>query len=356
MNALITHAMEHWPDFRFYRYSLSLTQPIRMAFGECSVKQGVLVCCEKNGARGWGDIAPLDGYSKQSYADVLRLLPDIRTNMRTGKQLPDRFPTILAGIECALAHYAAERNGRSLYLALGGFPERTHVHVARLLLGDSTESICQAVLDALKAGYATLKLKVGQLPLAEDIQRVKNVLGILPDVVRLRLDANRSWKLPDALRFSQSLDGSKIAYIEEPLAPGEDYNTYDIEQDHAWALDESLLLEEVGLPEFRRLSQLVLKPSLLGGLRITERWLDWAKQRGIGCTISSTFESGVGMCSLLALAGARAHGSPAGLDTYSYLADDVITPRVQFRNGRVAIYQSFSKSWEVDFSKLEELT
>jgi len=356
MNLPLASEARHWPDFRFYQYSLPLISPLVLKSGTLTKKLGVLVNCTKDGYSGWGDIAPLDGYSTESFADIMRLLPDVRVYLSQSRSIPATTPAMYSGLEFALAHYWSDRDSRSLYLSLNGLPERTHLQVAKLIAGVQGDDLLKHVAAAIKEGYACIKLKAGQQAVANDIHMVRSVQHLLPDGVILRIDANQSWTVSEALQFSNSIDPAGVEFIEEPLLAGEDYVTYNREQVIPFALDESLAHLKVGqLTPHSLLKCLVLKPTLLGGLQATINWLTWAESQQIKCTISSMFESGIGINGLVSLAGSKAHTSPVGLDTYSYLAEDVIQPRIQFRTGRVAIYQSFPKSWTIDFSKLEEI-
>ena len=51
-------------------------------------------------------------------------------------------------------------------------------------------------------GYGAVKLKVGRLAVAEDVEIVGGVGEILGDVRPLRLDANRAWGFEEALSVS----------------------------------------------------------------------------------------------------------------------------------------------------------
>ena len=71
--------------------------------------------------------------------------------------------------------------------------------------------------------------------------------------------------------------------------------------------------------------------------------------------ISSSFESGVGMVALAALASATGRGRvPAGLDTYRTLAADVLQPRLPLDASEVDMTALASCAWQVDEARLEK--
>src|SRR5262249_61488706 len=70
--------------------------------------------------------------------------------------------------------------------------------------------------DGLKAGFAVFYLKVG-LGDAEDIEMVSSVREYLGPEPRLRIDANGSWTLPQAMRNLKALSEHDIDFVEQPV-------------------------------------------------------------------------------------------------------------------------------------------
>lgn len=71
----------------------------------------------------------------------------------------------------------------------------------------------------LDAGYTMLKMKVGGLPLAEDVRRVEAVKKILPAGGELAVDANSKFRREDALAYGRALSPFKLRWYEEPCDP-----------------------------------------------------------------------------------------------------------------------------------------
>src|SRR5947208_11494809 len=68
----------------------------------------------------------------------------------------------------------------------------------------------------LDAGYTMLKMKVGGLPLAEDVRRVEAVRAILPPDALLAVDANSKFDRDDALAYAAALAPFALRWFEEP--------------------------------------------------------------------------------------------------------------------------------------------
>lgn len=218
-----------------------------------------------------------------------------------------------------------------------------NVEIARLLVSDETGG------ERPLPKKGTIKIKVGRKHIRDDVERVKSIMAKHPEA-RFRFDANRAWCLDDALIFCRAVDSSRVDFVEEPLADVSDYDAFDAATPVGFALDESLM----GLTPrgWANLKSLVIKPSLLGGIATSVRLIDWAYASGRYAVISAMYESGVGICHLAALAAAKTPGVAAGLDTYSVLADDVVTPRLEMDAGVLSV----DVLRNIDMSKLEPLS
>jgi L-alanine-DL-glutamate epimerase-like enolase superfamily enzyme len=71
----------------------------------------------------------------------------------------------------------------------------------------------------LDAGYTMVKMKVGGLPLAEDVRRVEAVKTILPAGADLAVDANSKFGRDEALAYAQALAPFGLRWFEEPCDP-----------------------------------------------------------------------------------------------------------------------------------------
>ena len=71
----------------------------------------------------------------------------------------------------------------------------------------------------LDAGYTMVKMKVGGLPLADDVKRVEAVKSILPSHAELAVDANCKFGRDEALAYAKALAPFKLRWFEEPCDP-----------------------------------------------------------------------------------------------------------------------------------------
>ena len=77
----------------------------------------------------------------------------------------------------------------------------------------------EAALQAIEAGFTTLKLKAGAERETEDlVARVRAIRQAVGPDVRLRLDVNGAWDLPTAEERLEAIARFDIEYVEQPLA------------------------------------------------------------------------------------------------------------------------------------------
>jgi L-alanine-DL-glutamate epimerase-like enolase superfamily enzyme len=69
------------------------------------------------------------------------------------------------------------------------------------------------------AGYTMLKMKVGGLPLEEDLRRLEAVLDVVGSGERLAVDSNAKFQRDEALRYARGLAPFRLRWFEEPCDP-----------------------------------------------------------------------------------------------------------------------------------------
>lgn len=72
---------------------------------------------------------------------------------------------------------------------------------------------------AIAEGFTAMKLKVGSADPQRDIRRANIVREEAGDAVKVMLDANQQWTLPQALNICKDLESMQPYWIEEPTHP-----------------------------------------------------------------------------------------------------------------------------------------
>lgn len=164
-------------------------------------REGFLVRLEKNGIESWGEIAPLEGFSKENLNEAYQ---DFLTQKYT-------LPSVQFG------YYSA--------------------------LWDINKPLYVPSISIKK------KFKVGHLT-------IESATTLLANQTNVRIDFNRKWNLREAMQFAKKLPS--VEYFEEPLKTTEDAKlfTYPV------ALDESLRARN--LPLYPNVVAHIIKPTMHG--------------------------------------------------------------------------------------------
>jgi len=235
-----------------------------------------------------GDVCPLPGFSQETFAEAAEetklLLPKF-------PHVKPHLPSVQFAFDC-LQH---------------SIPSNMVVNVC--------------ALNQVKVGFSCVKLKVGNLSLEETVRRIEQV----PEHVRLRLDFNRQWPLEKLLELTQLFPKERFDYLEEPTRSWSDLLLFSTQTHFPIALDESI--PEFSYDELPSLEALVVKPTILGGI---PKCPD-----GVRLVFSSAYESGVGILHLARLCVQHAPNEVHGLDTYSWLQEDVLLQQPELGAGKL---------------------
>ncbi len=83
----------------------------------------------------------------------------------------------------------------------------------------SDEKVRENCKKAIAEGFTAMKLKVGSADSERDIRRANIVRETAGDNVKIMLDANQQWTLPNAIKICKQLQSIKPYWIEEPTHP-----------------------------------------------------------------------------------------------------------------------------------------
>lgn len=355
-----------------YTYSLPLNAPILVKNHRLSSRQGlILKFTDTENNTGFGEIAPLAGFNRESLEEVQRevqqvsnIIYDLEINdslLEADSEFQQRlknaglFPSTCFGIEMALLNLLAL--SRKCYLPqLFSLQTTSEIYVNALINYD-TRDLNKAIKQLRSEGYQTIKLKVGQGKLEEDVRRVKEVRESAGEGVALRLDANQAWSLADAIRFGNSVRELEIEYIEEPLQDLTELSSFYRECGIPVALDESLLTVDPDHFNWNfAVKAVILKPMFLGGISRILQILQYADSAGIYPVFSSIYESGLTLSFLVQLAAAFSPpGVAIGLDTYKWLKEDLLQIPFRVKQGRVEVEKIAADARLIDTTKLQLL-
>ena len=135
----------------------------------------------------------------------------------------------LSGIDIALWDIIGKSCGKPIHKLIGG-AYRTEVtaYATGLYFIDMDRLVEEAVEEAnefVGNGFVAIKMKIGLGSPKLDIDRVAAVRIAIGDDVRLMVDANHCFTVPQAIRIGRELEKLNVEWFEEPISP-EDVDGY----------------------------------------------------------------------------------------------------------------------------------
>jgi L-alanine-DL-glutamate epimerase-like enolase superfamily enzyme len=85
--------------------------------------------------------------------------------------------------------------------------------------GKDIEMLVAEMRSYLDRGYTVVKMKIGGVPLADDLRRIEAVLAMLPSGCRLAVDANGRFDLATAIDYARALSAYDLFWYEEAGDP-----------------------------------------------------------------------------------------------------------------------------------------
>ena len=343
-----------------YRYATPFTEPIVVKGRRLLQREGIILALKSTEGNytGYGEIAPLPGLHKESLESAEEQLVELLS--KHGVVDPTvvhdgLFPSVRTGLEMAMINLEAAISGESPSFSITGKAAAQQVPVNALLFGE-TPQVIERTEEYFNLGYRTFKLKVSSGESETAIRSIEALHRIYGSTIELRLDANQSFSLDEAVDFAGKIPKGIIAYIEEPLKRAEQIGKFYAKTALRSALDETLwqqpeLLEQIS-PE--ALAALILKPNRLGGISVALKLARYAEKNSLLAVFSSAFESGISLSFYTALA-ASATSEPAacGLDTYRYLNRDILETPFRAKNGVLDVCRLYR---EGQIAKKSDLT
>ncbi|WP_034944364.1 o-succinylbenzoate synthase [Erwinia oleae] len=298
-------------DATLFHYEIPLEAGTVLRDSRIKSRCGLLVRLREAGREGWGEIAPLPGFSAESLPEAQAEAIRLSDAWCEGEMSAESsLSSVAFGLSLAQAELAAE------------LPTAGDVVGARLCTGDP---------DALIAGLhlqrtPVAKMKVGLYEPVRDGMMVNLLLEALPHLT-LRLDANRCWSLEKACRFARFITPAlhaRIAFIEEPCRTPDESRCFAQETGMPLAWDEHLREPDFTLRAEPHLRAVVIKPMLTGSLRQVRQLIENAQQKGLTAVIGSSLESSLGLTQLARIARWLTPETPPGLDTLDLMQQQLV--------------------------------
>lgn len=302
------------------------------AFGECSTIPGLSIDNELNYEAKLKEVcAKINFYESFDF--------DINLN---------EYPSILFGIETLKKDW--EQGGIRRIYDTKFYLGQSKIPINGLVWMGPIEDMKLQVKEKIEAGYNCIKIKIGALNWNEEIDLLKQIRKEYSkrDII-LRVDANGAFSVPQALDKLKQLSDLHIHSIEQPIKQFQIEEMANLCEKTPLpiALDEELIgiksvnhkekLLEVIKPQY-----LILKPSLLGGLKSCDEWVVLAEKHNIGWWSTSALESNIGLNAIAQWTSTYQSNMHQGLGTGQLYLNNIDSP-LKIEKGNI-LYDP-NKNW-----------
>jgi len=207
----------------------------------------------------------------------------------------------MAVVDCALHDIAGKKLGVPVYQLLGGRSiEKSPMGM--IVSTNSPEVAAQKSVEALKAGFHSIKVKCGSLSQTTVKQDIANLEAIREAVgyeARVGIDVNGGWEYFQALHALKKMEKFDLFMAEQPVPGREIDNLARLRQKVGMpiAADESAvcLADLLRIIEKDAADLLFIKLGKVGGIKQAQKWSAIAKAAGLpimcGALPSSAFET-----------------------------------------------------------------
>ncbi|MFI1765993.1 glucarate dehydratase family protein [Streptomyces sp. NPDC020800] len=220
---------------------------------------------------------------------------------------------------------------------------------------DPASVVAQARRFKERYGFTSFKLKGGVFPPEEEIAAVRALAGAFPGHP-LRLDPNGAWSVGTSLKVAKEL-GDVLEYLEDPTL-----GTPAMAE--VAAATDTPLATNMCVTAFGEIKEAFTKDAVQvvlsdhhywGGLRNTQHLAAICAAFGVGVSMHSNTHLGISLAAMTQVASTVPNLHHACDSHYPWQPEDVLTERLAFTGGRVAVSDAPGLGVELDRDELARL-
>lgn len=318
------------------QHILEFKRPSGTSRGILNTKETWFLILEENGKKGIGECAIFRGLSyddRLGYSDKLEWVCE---NIHMGKdalwEALREWPSIQFGVEQAFLSLASD-NPMVLFPTSFTNGEDAIPINGLVWMGDE-QFMKEQIDEKIAQGFNCIKLKIGAIDFEKECELLSYIRSqFSPEVMEIRVDANGGFHSSEALNKLIKLSSFKLHSIEQPIKQkqADSMSVLCLKSPLPIALDEEL----IGVVNYNDKEKLlkkiqpkyiILKPSLVGGFKGSEEWIEIAEKLEIGWWITSALESNIGLNAIAQWTYTLKNSMPQGLGTGGLFTNNINSP------------------------------
>jgi o-succinylbenzoate synthase len=337
------------------KYILNFKQASGTSRGVLRTKETFFLILKDANKIGYGECGLFRGLSADDKPDYEEKLQWLCKNIHLETELLlkelKEFPSIQFGLEQALLSFKSQ-NPFELFPSKFTTSEDV-ININGLIWMGNEAFMKQQISDKLKAGFSTIKMKIGAIEFDTEIALLKSIRrDFSSKEIELRVDANGAFQPNNALEKLKRLSDLEIHSIEQPIKQGQLNEMAELcaKTPLPIALDEELIgvFDVTNKQEILQTinpQYIILKPSLVGGFKGSEEWINLAENEGVGWWVTSALESNIGLNAIAQWTYSLGNKMPQGLGTGSLFTNNFESP-LEVQNGH--LHYNKSKNWKIN--------
>ncbi len=283
---------------------------------------------------GYGECSPLKGLSYDDRPDyearLLRLIEQFNSQeFAVIEETLSFYPSMNFGFETAMLSL----QNHTIFDTPFSRGE-CGIQINGLIWMGNQEKMLMEIDNKIESGFTTLKLKVGALDITSELKILDKIRKKYNSAaLEIRLDANGAFDSSNVYKSLTDFAAFEIHSIEQPIKAGNWNLMAEVceKSPIPIVLDEELI--GISEPEEQQLlletikpAFIILKPSLVGGLHHSERWIQFAESLNIGWWATSALESNIGLNAIAQWVGNYQTNLPQGLGTGKLFNNNIPSP------------------------------
>jgi len=307
-------------EVELFHISIPFAKPYKLSkvYGTIPDAESVILKVHTNeGIVGLGEADPWNPFSAGTPATVMVVTRDLLAPYIIGQD-----PTHIAAIESnldmrvrghlmargavnmALFDIAGKAYNLPAHMMLGGLYQNKLPLLGPIGSGTPDEDAA-SIQKLIDDGYKTVMIKMGALPIADEIKRMISAKAHFGDQMKIIVDANQGWTVAETLEFIDGIRGSHPDLLEQPIAHDDVDGLKRIrsrapcplsaDEGVASIREATTLIRELAVDAFS------IKVSKNGGLSKAKRIADIAHAFGLKVLMNSMFDFGITQAASLQL-------------------------------------------------------
>ena len=339
----------------YKKYTLNFKRPSGTSRGVLTTKETWFLILEEENNFGIGECGILRTLSIDDRSDYEEKLKWTCQNIHLPKDelLAElvEFPSIQFGVEMALLSLQSQDPFQLFPSAFTNGEKGIPIN-GLIWMGEEA-FMHEQIQQKLEQGFSCIKLKIGAIDFDKEIALLQSIRKkYSASEIELRVDANGAFQPQEALQKLQRLSELDLHSIEQPIKQGQFSEMAKLcaKTPLPIALDEELIgvfsvTKKEELLQTIQPQYIILKPSLIGGFKGTQEWIDLAEKQNIGWWITSALESNIGLNAISQFTFMQDSNMPQGLGTGSLYTNNIKSPLVV--KGEYITYAP-KKTWDVN--------